>query len=196
MLKRVFSFQPDGVLRPIREIIAKSDGTVFPFEQIVERFKGTNRTHEFTDADIDNLLYLKYGQGDTLVVMSVLYPWADLHNLFHLDHIFPKAEFTESKLRKRGIPAEKMADFLENFNYIGNLQLLEGLDNTSKNDKDFKEWFEANLPTDEAKTAYRQKHLLPDTINFKFEKFPEFLEARESFIIERLKKELQGYVTQ
>jgi len=191
MLKRVFSFQPDGVLRPVREIIVKSNGTVFPFEQIVERFKGTNRTHEFTDADIDNLLYLKYGQGDTLVVMSVLYPWADLHNLFHLDHIFPKADFTESKLRKRGIPADKMVDFLENVNYIGNLQLLEGLDNTSKNDKDFKEWFEANLPTVEARQAYCQKHLIPVGVDLSLENFPNFLEAREKLIIDRLKKELQ-----
>jgi uncharacterized protein with ParB-like and HNH nuclease domain len=191
MLKRVFSFQPDGVLRPVRDIIAKGDGTVFPFDQIVERFKGTNRTHEFTDADIENLLYLKYGQGDTLAVMSVLYPWADLHNLFHLDHIFPKAEFTDSKLRKRGISADRFADFADNFNYIGNLQLLEGLDNTSKNDKDFKAWFEANLPTAEAQTAYKQKHLLPIDAALDFEKFPEFFAARKTLIVERLKKELQ-----
>ncbi len=192
MLKRVFSSQPDGVLRPIREIIAKCEGAIFPLEQIIERFKGTNRTHEFTDADIENLLYLKYGQGDTLTVMSVLYPWADLHNLFHMDHIFPKAEFTERKLRKMGVPSDRISDFLENFNYIGNLQLLEGLDNTSKTNKDFKKWFEDNLPTEEAKTAYRQKHLIPDGVDLAFTNFPEFLEARETLIIDRLKKELQG----
>ena len=52
---------------------------MFPFDKIVERFKGTNRTHEFTDADIDNLLYLKYGQGDTLTVMSVSYTHLDVY---------------------------------------------------------------------------------------------------------------------
>jgi hypothetical protein len=57
-----------------------------------------------------------------------------------------------------GISSDRITDFLENFNYIGNLQLLEGLDNTSKTNKDFKKWFEDNLPTEEAKTAYRQKH--------------------------------------
>lgn len=60
------------------------------------------------------------------------------------DHIFPKAEFSERKLRKERIPADKIMDFLENFNYIGYLQLLEGLANTSKNDKNFKKWFEDN----------------------------------------------------
>ena len=143
MLKRVFSSQPDGVLRPVREIIQKNDKADFPFEKIVDRFKGT-RTHEFTDADIENLLFQKFGQGDTLVVMSILYPWADMNNLFHVDHIFPKAEFTERKLRRRGIV--DITDFISNFNYIGNLQLLEGLDNTSKKDKDYKEWFETNYP--------------------------------------------------
>jgi len=189
MLKRVFSSQPDGVLRPVRDIINKQNDDIFPFEEIVERFKGTNRTHEFTDADIDNSLYLKYGQSDTLVVMSVLYPWADLHNLFHIDHIFPKAEFTQRKLRRRGI--ENTDDFLDNFNYIGNLQLLEGLDNVSKNDKDFKKWFEANLPTTDARKVYCQRHLIPTDIDLAFENFPVFLAARETLIVEQLKKELQ-----
>lgn len=189
MLKRVFSSQPDGVLRPIREIIQKNDKADFPFEKIVDRFKGTNRTHEFTDADIENLLFQKFGQGDTLVVMSILYPWADMNNLFHVDHIFPKAEFTERKLRRRGIV--DITDFISNFNYIGNLQLLEGLDNTSKKDKDYKEWFETNLPTAEAKREYCQRHLIPSDIDLSFTNFPEFFEAREALIIEKLKKELQ-----
>jgi hypothetical protein len=92
----------------------------------------------------------------------------------------------------RGISADRFADFADNFNYIGNLQLLEGLDNTSKNDKDFKEWFEANLTTAEAQTAYKQKHLLPIDAALDFEKSPEFIAARETLIVERLKKELQG----
>ncbi len=192
MLKKVFSFQPDGVLRPIREIIIKNSSANFPFEQIVEKFKGTNRTHEFTDADIENLLYLKYGQGNALVVMSLLYPWADMSNLFHLDHIFPKAEFTTSKLLRRKIDQSQMWAFLDNVNYIGNLQLLEGLDNTSKNDKDFKEWFEANQPTPEARQSYCQRHLIPADADISFENFPKFLEAREELIVERLKKVLQG----
>ena len=189
MLKRVFSFQPDGVLRPVREIISKNGEANFPFEQIVERFKGTNRTHEFTDADIENLLYQKYGQGDTLVVMSILYPWADTHYHFHIDHIFPKSEFTEKKLHRRKIA--DTTNFMNNFNYIGNLQLLEGLDNVSKKNKDFKEWFEANLPTKDAKREYCQKHLIPTGIDLSFVNFPEFFAARENLIIERLKKELQ-----
>ncbi|MCL2077500.1 MAG: DUF262 domain-containing HNH endonuclease family protein [Oscillospiraceae bacterium] len=192
MLKRVFSFQPDGVLRPMREIIKKQKDNVFPFEAVVERFKGTNRTHEFTDEDIESLLQYKYGQGGALVVMSILYPWADMSNLFHLDHVFPKAEFVPKKLRKRGIKNDEHNEFIKNFNFIGNLQLLEGYDNISKSDKDFKTWFEENYKSKEAQLSYRQKHLIPYESDLLFENFPEFFKAREKIIIEKLKNELQG----
>jgi hypothetical protein len=190
MLKRIFSFSPDGVLRPVREIIRGQDaGTPFPFERIVEHFKGTPRTHEFTDSDIEKLLWLRYGQRDTYAVMSMLSP--NLYNQPHVDHIFPKSEFTPDKLRVRGIVDDKQKVFLENFNCIANLQLLEGSDNISKSDKDFKEWFEANLPAEEAKRDYRGRHLIPEGVNLAFENFPEFAEKRKSLIIDRLKEKLQ-----
>ncbi len=44
-----------------------------------------------------------------------------------------------------------LTGFISDFNHLGNLQLLEGLDNASKEDKDYKQWFEENLPTAEAK---------------------------------------------
>jgi len=191
MFKRVFSFAPDGLLNPIREIIRKNERGDFPLEHIIQRFKGTNRTHEFTDEDVENLLWRKYGQGDTLVIMSILYPWADFANQFHVDHIFPKSAFTVNRLQRRGIAPDKQRIFLDNFNYICNLQLLEGLDNTTKNDKDFKEWFEENLPTAEARAAYCQKHLIPENIDLEFENFPEFMVARDELITQRLKQTLQ-----
>jgi len=191
MLKRVFSSQPDGILNPVREIIGKNSDSVFPFTQIVRRFQGTNRTHDFADADIDNLLWRKYGQGDTLVILSILFPWADLHNRFQVDHIFPKAEFTLKKLRRRGIVDEgRQKEFLDNFNFIGNLQLLEEAENNIKSDMDFKEWFEENNPTSDSQCLYMEKHLLPKNADLSFENFPEFLEAREELMKKRLRKEL------
>ena len=189
MLKQFFSGQPDNVLRPLRNIIKNQNILDFPFDEIIQHFEKTNRTLDITDANIESLLDLKYGNSNILAVMSVLYPWADLQNIFHIDHIFPKAEFSMKKLRQRGI--ENTDDFIDDFNYIANLQLLEGPVNTSKNDKDFKEWFEEKYPTEEAKNSYRQKHLIPIGIDLAFEKFPEFLEAREVLIREQLKRELQ-----
>ncbi|SRR5690554_280767 len=42
LLKRVFSFMLDGVLKPVRSII-KNSSNGFPLKEIVEYFKGTNR---------------------------------------------------------------------------------------------------------------------------------------------------------
>lgn len=93
LLNRVFSFMPDGLLKPVRTIIDENPGS-FPFDKIANYFRGTNRDIIFTDDIIDNLLQTKYGTGDILVVLSVLYPWADLKNNFHIDHIYPKSKFT------------------------------------------------------------------------------------------------------
>lgn len=42
LLKRVFSFAPDGVLKPVRDIIKQYGASGFPTAKIIERFKGTN----------------------------------------------------------------------------------------------------------------------------------------------------------
>lgn len=132
LLKRVFSFMPDGVLKPVRDIIQENATGEFPIDEVINYFKGSNRTLVFTDEDNKNLMYSKYGQGDTLVIMSILYPWADLRNNFHIDHMHPKSGFTKKKLQKRGIPEDSIEFYLENYNYIGNLQLLESIPNIEK----------------------------------------------------------------
>jgi uncharacterized protein with ParB-like and HNH nuclease domain len=189
LLKRVFSFMPDGVLKPVRDIINKNTTGEFPLDEIINHFKGTNRTLIFTDEDINNLLYSKYGHGDTLVILSILYPWADLRNNFHIDHIFPKSSFTQKRLEKRGIKPEETSDFLDNYNYIGNLQLLEAIPNIEKNNTDFDVWLEDTVAAD-ALDDYKKKHYIPKNVDLKFTNFPEFLEKREELLIYQLEKEL------
>lgn len=188
LLNRVFSFMPDGVLKPVRAIIDDNPGK-FPYEKIAEYFRGTNRDILFTEDSIDNLLWSKYGTGDLLVVMSVLYPWADLKNNFHVDHIFPKSKFTVKKLTKRGFSDDKVAFYMDNVNYIGNLQLLEATPNEEKNNKDFDDWLNETFTDLEQLKAYKEKHFIPD-VNLKFDNFEEFFEAREELIVKALKKAL------
>ncbi|WP_418222941.1 GmrSD restriction endonuclease domain-containing protein [Clostridium isatidis] len=189
LLKRVFSFMPDGVLKPVRDIINKNTTGEFPLDEIINHFKGTNRTLVFTNEDISNLLYAKYGQGDTLVILSILYPWADLRNNFHIDHIFPKSGFTKKKLEKRGIPADRIEYYLENYNYIGNLQLLESIPNIEKNNMDFDKWISETIPA-ETLDDYKTKHYIPKNIDLSISNFEQFLEEREKMIIQKLESEL------
>lgn len=190
LLKRVFSFMPDGALKPIREIIrSHSMDRHFPLNEIKERFKGTNRSLIFTDDDISNLLWAKYGQGITVVIMSVLYPWADMKNHFHIDHMYPKSKFTRKQLKKHGLTDEEIEFALKNYNYLGNLQLLEAIPNIEKSNCDFDTWLHSTIPM-ESLQDYKLKHLIPTDMDLTYTNFQKFLSEREDLIVEKLKQEL------
>ncbi|WP_100403623.1 DUF262 domain-containing protein [Bacillus sp. FJAT-42315] len=189
LLKRVFSFAPDGALKPMREVIKRQSSNGFPIDAIFAQFKGTNRALQFTDDDIENLLYSKYNHGETLVILSILYPWADLKHNFHVDHMFPKSKFTDKRLKSYGVPDEKISDFKANCNYLGNLQLLEEIPNIEKKAMDFSKWLNEKIPAGEL-VDYKQKHYVPN-VSFDFKNFDVFLEEREKLLIQKLKSELR-----
>ncbi len=186
LLKRVFSGQPDNVLRPIRGIIKNK--TSFPFDQIIEKFKGTNKSILFPEDDIENLLSLKYGRAYTFSVLALLYPNLDFRNKFHQDHIFPKSYFTYKKLNKMGIKDDDILFYLENYNFIANLQLLEGVPNAEKNKKYFKQWLDETFPDEEEKKLYMTRNYIPQNISLDFNNFKEFFKEREKLIAKKLKE--------
>jgi len=63
-------------------------------------------------------------------MLSLLFPFVDVRNHFHIDHIFPKSKFTKPKLRKAGIPDNDIDEFLEmvnglpTFSYWKELRIL------------------------------------------------------------------------
>ena len=187
-LLHAFSSAPDGFLKPLREIILKNPGG-FPYQQIDEKFKGTNRDISFSDDSINNLLYTKCGSGDILLVMSILYPWADLKNHCHIDHMFPKSLFTRKRIQKLGVPDNQADFYIDNVNYIGNLQLLEELPNKEKNNTEFKTWLEQNYADADKLKAYREKHYIPD-VGVEFTNFEEFFLEREKLLVKALKAAL------
>ena len=187
-LLHAFSSAPDGLLKPLREIILRNPGG-FPYQQIVDRFKGTNRDISFSDDSINNLLYTKYGSGDILLVMSILYPWADLKNHFHIDHMFPKSLFTRKRIQKLGVPENQIDFYIDNVNYIGNLQLLEELPNKEKNNTEFKTWLEQHYADADKLKAYREKHYIPN-VGVEFTNFEEFFLEREKLLVKALKAAL------
>lgn len=187
-LLHAFSSAPDGLLKPLREIILKNPGG-FPYQQIVDRFKGTNRDISFSDDSMNNLLYTKYGSGDILLVMSILYPWADLKNHFHIDHMFPKSLFTRKRIQKLGVPENQIDFYIDNVNYIGNLQLLEELPNKEKNNTEFKTWLEQHYADADKLKVYREKHYIPN-VGVEFTNFEEFFLEREKLLVKALKTAL------
>lgn len=192
LIKRTFSGQPDNVLRPIRKIIQENSGE-YPLDKIINHFRGTNKTLFFSDEDIENLLRYKYGQGFTFSVLSLLYPNLDFRNMFHIDHIFPKSQFTKVKLRGRGILVDDIETYQTHFNYLGNLQLLESIPNLEKLDKDFSIWINEIYPNLKDQKEYRERHLIPD-VDLNFNNFIEFFKEREKLVIEKFKDILKSKV--
>ena len=123
-------------------------------------------------------------------MLSVLYPWADLKNNFHIDHMWPKSQFTAKKLEKRGIVNIADKDFyINNVNYIGNLQLLESVPNIEKKDKDCDVWLKSTYTDLKQREDYMQKHHIPD-IDLSFGNFEQFFMEREKLIVQALESEL------
>ena len=185
LLKRTFGGQPDNVLRPIREVINSSEGG-FPLHEIIEKLKGSTNAISFDSDEIDNLLYYQYAQAYTFSVLSFIYPSLDFRNKFHQDHIFPKKLFTRRNLEKRGINSDDIGFYLENYNYLANLQLLEGVPNQEKSGKDFDVWIVEKYPNSKDREAYMERHYIP-TIDLSLGNFRQFIEERKKLLVTAFK---------
>lgn len=189
LLKRVFSGQPDNVLRQIRKAIIDNDNS-FPLKEIISSFTGTNKTLVFSHDDIENLIHFQYGQNFTFQVLSILYPTLDFRNLFHVDHIFPKSLFTPTRLRNKDIEESEIEFYIDNFNHLPNLQLMEPISNMEKSGKDFKTWLNELHPDEQEQKDYKRKNLIPD-IDLSLNNFKEFFNRRQEIIINKLEEVLK-----
>lgn len=75
---------------------------------------------------------MRYGDKRVFALLSVLFPFVDLRNHFHIDHVFPQARFSNSRLRKAGVPDDQIEELQQLSNRLANLQLLEGAFNNEK----------------------------------------------------------------
>lgn len=185
-LKKAFSGQPDNVICPLRDILRENGTKEFPIEAMIDKFKGTNKSIQFSEDDIDEyLLKLKYGARETMSTLMLLYPSLDFSNKFHEDHMYPQSKFRKSYLRKQGVSEDKLDLYIETVNDIGNLQLLAAQLNEEKLSTDFDVWFAEQYKTDVEKIQYRTINMIPD-MEYSYVNFLQFVEQRKA----KLKAEL------
>ena len=79
LVKRAFGGHPHTPLLPIGQILRKQKGT-FPLDEIEDKFRGTTKSLQVTEDDIENLVLSRYGQGCTFSTLSLLYPTLDYRN--------------------------------------------------------------------------------------------------------------------
>ena len=179
LLKEVFSGQSDTTLRQLREAIQG----ITSFGELLQG----GRSISFTPEEIDELLDVRYGTSKGFLVLSLLYPTLDYRNLFHMDHIQPKRLFTSARLTRRNIPYNRHQEFLDRYNRIGNIQLLEGPANQEKQGQEFEEWLGGLEMSPSERAEYMKKHYIPD-VDLTLEHFVEMFEAREQLIAHRLNR--------
>ena len=82
---------------------------------------------------------------------------------------------------KLGINSEKINFYLENYNSLANLQLLEGIPNQEKSDKNFNEWLNETYPDENNRKNFMGKNYIPN-VELTIENFEEFITLRKQLM--------------
>ncbi len=117
-------------------------------------------------------------------VLQILYPNLNYKTTtFHIDHIYPK-----SKFKKENEKLDK--DFYDCGNYLYNLQLLEGAENSAKKDKDPEVWLKEEYKNEQAIEEYKKRNYIDPKLKLEWENIKEFRKKREEAILTKLKEVL------
>jgi uncharacterized protein with ParB-like and HNH nuclease domain len=188
LLHRIFGGQAEGVLKAIRDTVRKELGRgseLFPASAIANRLSKTTKSISVDEEFIENLLYTQKEDRYAFPILALLFPHLDYKNKdFNLDHCHPISQFNEKKLKANSILDENNKEYFMDssyFNSIINLQMLDGNENKSKNDKDLVVWVKQARPS-------LTKHYLPDELLLK--DFPVFVNKRMKLLGEELKSVL------
>lgn len=177
----------DTLLTLLRDTIKEQVGDGFPVELIESNMAKKGKSLTFEEEELDDLAEVRYGEPRTFALLSLLFPFVDLQNHFHVDHIFPRAEFKKHKLKKAGFSKEQIEICFELRDGLANLQLLDGAANIEKQQSMPKRWLRAIYNDEQRRREYCDKHLLgnlPDDISA----FPAFYENRRVELRNRIAK--------
>ena len=176
----------DTLLTAIRSVIGENGDDAFPASSIQEEMARRGRSLIFEDEEIEDLVDMEFNGRLTFALLSLLFPFVDLHNQFHVDHVFPRSRFTEARLRSAGVPDDEIGSFRSSGNRLANLQLLQGAQNYEKSDRMPADWLDQTYPGDPAgRRQYENIHRLGD-VPEEMTEFRVFYDARRT----RLKEEI------
>ena len=179
----------DTLLTELRRIIRKHGHDGYP-RQTIRAMRLLGKPLVFENEELEQLVDMRYQERLAFALLSLLFPFVDLRNQFHVDHIFPQARFTQRGLKRVGVSDEKLDDFIQRRDALANLQLLQGAENIEKRDKMPSKWLSIQYPDNEARREYQRDHLLGDVPDSIVE-FDVFCDARRRRLKKRL-RELLG----
>jgi hypothetical protein len=186
LLKRnIWGSGLDSLLGKIRGTLAENSAYGFPVGALESAMMTSGKSLVFDETEIDELLKLKYAGPKTFSALSLLYPGLDFSKEFHVDHIFPKSQFTRTRLRKQGISEDSIEEYVEKVNSIANLQLLEAGPNMEKQSTMPQTWLDNAFTEPTKRSVYMESNDI-DGLPLGLEDFLEFFDGREKRIREKL----------
>ena len=174
----------DTLLSALRSII-RDHHQSFPVEALERAMASSGKSLAFGPEEIDDLLDIEYGDRRLFPLLSILFPFIDVRQLHHIDHVFPKSYLQRRRLEKDIVDGAALQDCLSARDRLGNLQLLEGLLNVSKGDALPRKWFETTYADAVQRQAILDRHdlgVLPTTAA----DFLAFYQARRERLGRRL----------
>ena len=121
----------DTLLTELRRTIRQHGDDRFP-QRIMRTMRQAGKSIAFGDEELDQLVDMRYQDRLTFALLSLLFPFVDLRQQYHVDHIFPRTRFSPSKLRRVGVPDGEIDQFVQRRDGLPNLQLLAGTANVEK----------------------------------------------------------------
>jgi len=185
LLKKIFGGTPDNLYPTYRSIISENLG-IFPLEKLILKYRGTNKSLEFQEDNIEHLLTTQYGSSFAFMVLSLLYPLNHDYT-FHQDHIHPKSFFNHKKLDKMGIHSfELRQEFINNYNSLPNIQLIEATSNKQKSAKTLEDWLKEIHPSEDKLNSYKLLHYFPNDSSLAIDNFITFFTGRKALLKDKL----------
>lgn len=155
MKRGVWGSGLDTLLNRLREVLRTHGAPSFPTQGLETAMAGLGKPLRFEQAEIEELLELRYGRPRTFATLAALYPGLDMTKAFHVDHVFPRSRFTAAKLTKAGVPSDKLDEYIGRVDGLPNLQLLDGIPNIQKQDVMPGEWLAGpHFTTEQARQRY------------------------------------------
>lgn len=180
LLRGTFGGTPDGIYPVMRNIIINNPGR-FPLPEVIEHYRGKRKSISFTDDDIDSILDMQYGSKRTYSALTLLYSGLNFSFKYHQDHIHPKSFFNKRKLSAVGIHDDNVKqEYINRFNRLANLQLLQATVNIEKKDKHFKTWIEEEFNNQANRDSFLIQNHIDVEASLDFNDFLEFYEARRA----------------
>ena len=186
LLKGTFGGTPDGIYPVMRTLVNDNPGR-FPLPEIIAYYRGKRKSISFSDDDVESILDIEYGQKRSYSALTLLFSSLNYSFKYHQDHIHPKSFFNKRKLSSLGIVDDKTKDeYMDKFNSLANLQLLQATENIEKKDKHFKLWLNDRYPNEADRMNYLSLNHIANDTSLEFVDFIKFYDKRRATLKTKL----------